>query len=337
MTSADDDSFWHIHDAPRQQPQTTRSSPDLPMTAPDSDHDIDLLNHLGHVTKDLDQLVHWLDAKPILQDRSRQHFEDRRAEGEEREGRRIEGSGSQSRGSAAFPTQISIQSRSSEPTPALDPRPALSTQCAPCSLMPSLHHSPQSLGPRDLEREVANTTFDDNYAPNPSDPKQSRRGTDTRLRSASNARVLDLVTGMIENGVQCNVQNPTPSSPNRKWSTSSALAAAHRYFDPQPAIDSLPPPDNIELEVDMTASKPDDETSFNDNVTLRFVSSPAGIRKFGILRYRSSAEAAQSCKHMKKNVPRMRRRRRRASVTAPRAEPSSSQPSAEAQLYNCFT
>ncbi|KAI1140175.1 hypothetical protein F5Y05DRAFT_308611 [Hypoxylon sp. FL0543] len=144
------------------------------------------------------------------------------------------------------------------------------------------------------------------------DGDRSSRQLETRRNSNSpNSRAVDLMTSMIENGVQCNLHVSGPTSP---------MIAAQQ---PSPAANPTPPnrPDfslnpqifadnNMELEVDADfLNQNDDEEVFpSDPMALRNAGVPAGIRKFGYLKYRSSYEAAARCKNMRKSIPRMRRR-----------------------------
>ncbi|GAW16239.1 hypothetical protein ANO14919_056620 [Xylariales sp. No.14919] len=336
MASTDEPPLYHhLHDASVQhqhqhQPQPLSSRPSLPMTPPELDHDRDLLNDVGEVTEDLDKLVHRLNRRPILQDSLRWHGLDKEGVSGETEGTREE-MAFQCEGPDALCTQMSMQLQPSEPTPVLDPIPELSMSCDPCpSTIPPLCDTLQPPGPIHFNHMVADPLADDKSLSKTNDAKRPRRATDVRLhKSASNLRMLGLVTGMIENGVQCNVQNSTPPSPTGTSSTTSlAVPASMRYIEPQDPIDSHLLPGRMQLEVDMGFSELDEETMLNDNLALRHASTPAGIRKFGFLRYRSSTEAAQSCKNMKKSAPRMRRRLKSNSKSA--SGPSTSQPSSSA-------
>ncbi|KAI0913907.1 hypothetical protein F4823DRAFT_469762 [Ustulina deusta] len=324
MASTDEPPLYrHRHNAPVQPPLESRPNP--PMTPPALDHDRDFLSGIEEVTKDLDQLVHRLNRRPILQESLRWHCLDR----EERNGE-AEAGEEQKRFQCQGPNvpymQMSMQVQASEPTPALDPIPELSMPCDPCpSMIPPLCDALQLPAPMHLNSLAADAPSDDKSLPRTNDLRRPRRATDVRLhKSASNHRMLGLVTGMIENGVQCNVQNSTPLSPAGPSSTSSAIPASMRCVEPSDAMDSHLLPDRMQLEVDMGFSELDEETMLNDSLALRHASTPAGIRKFGFLRYRSSSEAAQSCKNMKKSVPRMRRRRRTSPASAPGS--SASQP-----------
>ncbi|KAI1308577.1 hypothetical protein F5Y03DRAFT_350259 [Xylaria venustula] len=332
MASADEPPLGpRLRDAPVQQPREPRPHP--PMTPPELDHHKDFLHGIEEVAKDLDQLVNRLNRRPILQESLRWHFLDReQANGEEPDKREGEGERGREqdrnteeehkRFQYDQPTgpwsHVPVSLQPSEPTPALDPIPELAMPCDPClSTIPPLYDTLQPPGPIHFDSLAADTPSDDKFLdrtlPRTNDYKRPRRPTDVRLhKSASNLRKLGLVTDMIENGVQCNVQNSTPPSPAI---TSSALAlaalpASKRCIEAQDAIDSHLLPGPMQLEIDMGFSELDEDTLLNDNLALRHASTPAGIRKFGFLRYRSSSEAAQSCKNMKKSVPRMRRRHR---------------------------
>ncbi|KAI1087492.1 hypothetical protein F5B19DRAFT_65141 [Rostrohypoxylon terebratum] len=154
----------------------------------------------------------------------------------------------------------------------------------------------------------------------------------SRPSSASNSRTLDLMTTMIENGVQCNVHTSRPTSPKPSPYplTSNLIPPSSEpikfkspdyNLNPQMFHDS-----NMELEVDpnFCLGDDDDEVALSGPSALRDASTPAGVRKFGYLKYRSSYEAAARCKNMKRNIPRMRKRPK---VTRP---PGSTAPSSSA-------
>ncbi|TGJ84939.1 hypothetical protein E0Z10_g3846 [Xylaria hypoxylon] len=308
MASTDDPPLRHLHDASvLQQPLSSR--PSFPMTPPELDHDQALLNGMGEVAEDLDKLVHRLNRRPILQDSLRWHFLDKMEGNGETEETREE-VGFRCEGPNVLSRQMAMRLQLSEPTPTLDPMLELSMPCDPCSsTIPPLCDTLRLPDPVHFDSMVADAPSNDKSLAKTNDAKRSRRATDVRLhKSASNLRMLGLVTGMIENGVQCNVQNSTPPSPTGTSSKSVAVPASMRYIEPQDATDSHLLSGRMQLEIDMGFSELDEETMLNDNLALRHASTPAGIRKFGFLRYRSSSEAAQSCKNMKKSAPRMRRR-----------------------------
>ncbi|KAI1423706.1 hypothetical protein F5Y12DRAFT_519832 [Xylaria sp. FL1777] len=308
--------YRRLRDAPVQQPLESRPNP--PVTPSELGRDRDFLHGVGEVTKDLDQLVHRLNRRPILQDSLRWHFlggEQRNGVAEEIEDEK----GFQGGGSDRPPAHMTMPLQLSEPSPALiNPIPELSMPCDPCpSTIPPLCDTLQPPDPIHFDNLVTATPPDDKSLPKATDLKRPRRATDVRLhKSASNLRMLGLVTDMIENGVQCNVQSSTPPSPAGTSSELSAIPASMRCKEPQDALDSHLLPGRMQLEVDMGFSELDEETMLNDSLALRHASTPAGIRKFGFLRYRSSSEAAQSCKNMKKSVPRMRRRHRTSPASA---------------------
>ncbi|KAI0137792.1 hypothetical protein F4776DRAFT_83387 [Hypoxylon sp. NC0597] len=146
-----------------------------------------------------------------------------------------------------------------------------------------------------------------------------RRQSETRLNSnPPSSRTIDLMTNMIENGVQCNVHISRPTSPMpapQQPSPAAHLApSSHPDLNINPQIFAN---SNVELEVDMDFLRQgSDETPPSDSLALREAGAPVGIKKFGYLKYRSSYEAAARCKNMRKSVPRMRRR--------PKASPSDS-------------
>jgi len=268
----------------------SRSRPTLPMTPPDTDGDKEVMNEShAAVARNLDYLVHKLNRKPILQDSIRWHFLHEESQIQDTE--------------PLTPfTRIPMQP--------LEPISELSMR---------YDHNPSMYPTHDILLPPASIQSDgqatglqpeDKHLPKPCDTKRSRRGTETRLhKSASNLRMLGLVTDMIENGVQCQVQTSTPPSPT-KASTVSLLPTCMRYNEAQDVPDAEILPNRMELEVDINLGAVDEEPALSEALALRQASSPAGISKFGILRYRSSSEAAHSCKNMRKSVPRMRRRHR---------------------------
>ncbi|KAI0551625.1 hypothetical protein F4679DRAFT_538602 [Xylaria curta] len=322
MASADDPPLYRIHDASVRQPLSPH--PALPMTPPELDHDRPLLNGVGDVTQDLDNLVHRLSRKPIFQDSLRWCFLEQ-ARGDEGSTEEVEEERQvRYEGPNAFSTQMPMQLQPSEPTPALDPIPELSMQCDPCpSMLPPLCEPLQPPSSYPFDNVVAESRPEGKLPCKPSDVKHPRRMESRLHRSASNLRMLGLVTGMIENGVQCNVHNSTPSSPTRKLSVPTTLPTSMRYIEAQDPVEPHLLPGRMQLEIDQGFSELDEETLLNENLALRHAGTPAGIRKFGFLRYRSSSEAAQSCKNMKKSVPRMRRRRKPS--TTPASDSSTSQ------------
>ncbi|KAI3326302.1 hypothetical protein HD806DRAFT_442762 [Xylariaceae sp. AK1471] len=329
MASADDDPPLYLHDSSVQQPpmpmQMPMLRPTMPMTPPEMDEDDKhLLNGSRDVARNLDILIHRLNRKPMLQDSLRWHHFLNEEEQQEQERQSLH-----HEEPIAIPTQTSMQPSAS--TLALDPIPELLMQCdhnpsipsPPCDIL-----LPPPPGQNQLDNEVSGPPPEDKTLPKTNDIKRPRRPTETRLhKSASNHRMLDLVTDMIENGVQCNVQNSSPPSPTRTSSTSSALPAPTHCIEPDDTPDSYLLPTRMELEIDMGFSEGDEETMLNDTLALRRASIPNGIRKIGCLRYRSSSEAAQACKNMKKCVPRMRRRRRTSPTSTPASASSASQPS----------
>lgn len=332
MEPAGDAAPYHIHEASVQQPLSPR--PSLPMTPPGLHRDVHLLHSTEDVATDLDldRLVHRLNRKPIFQDPLRWHFlarEDGQKETEETGGGRELRHEGLYNNNHSFSMHMSEQWQQSEPIPALGSIPELSMQLDSCpQTIPPWHESPRPPGPSqfDLVSDApSEDKSEDTSLSKTNDVKRLRRSTDTRLhRSASNLRMLGLVTGMIENGVQCNIQNSSPPSPAGTLSTSSALPASMRFIEPRDPIDPRASPGRMQLEVDVGSNELDEETLLNESLGLRHASTPAGIRKFGLLRYRSSSEAAQSCKNMKKSVPRMRRRRKTNST--PASEASMSRP-----------
>ncbi|KAI1370758.1 hypothetical protein F4677DRAFT_342974 [Hypoxylon crocopeplum] len=140
-----------------------------------------------------------------------------------------------------------------------------------------------------------------------------RRQTEKRHRSTSpNPRTLDLLANMVETGAQCNVHASGPSTPLTPIRPSS-LTPIPTNSAPPPRLDHNINPqmvdeDKMDLEIDMDFCAEEGEAAPSEGLTLRDAGAPAGVRKFGFLKYRSSLEAASRCKNMRKSVPRMRRR-----------------------------
>ncbi|KAI1817430.1 hypothetical protein GGS20DRAFT_37075 [Poronia punctata] len=278
----------------------SRSRPVLPMTPPDTDGDKYPIAASGAVvSRNLDYLVHKLNRKPIMQDSIRWHFL-----------RKEEQVQAQVHPTEPLAPLTRIAAQPLEPTPTLEPlskpttgydlNPSTSPTAQEILLPPAgiQSHSQAAYPPTDPAEDIR--------LPKTNDIRRPRRATESRLhKSASNHRMLGLVTDMIEKGVQCHVQTSTPPSPARASSTTHAHI--HRDEVDVPS-DPEKSPSRMELEVDVGLGDVEEEPAINDIFALRNASSPAGISKFGVLRYRSSSEAAHSCKNMKKAVPRMRRR-----------------------------
>ncbi|KAI0406007.1 hypothetical protein F4802DRAFT_129097 [Xylaria palmicola] len=330
MAPADDPPLHQIHSSAQQS--LAKPVP-VPLSPPQLqlDHGRHVPNNNTNtpdVARDLDKLVHRLNRKPILQDPLQWHLLDKERSREEtreiEEGLHFQYEGPDH----VFSMPNSMPLPPSEPTAALHPIPEFSMQCDPSpSTMSPLYDPPRSPRPYQLDRPPLDAPSEDRKLVKASDAKRLRRGTEKPLhKSASNLRMLGLMTGMIENGVQCNVQSSTPSSPTKATSTALTLPTAPGYIEPQDPIESHLLSGRMQLEVDPGFSELDEDTLLNDNLTLRNASTPSGIRKFGFLRYRSSSEAAQACKNMKKSVPRMRRRRRtNSTATSESSVPPTSQ------------
>ncbi|KAI1177672.1 hypothetical protein F4777DRAFT_540902 [Nemania sp. FL0916] len=196
--------------------------------------------------------------------------------------------------------------------PILGPIPEFSMQYNPHSWsMQPFYEPPRSPGPSQFPSRIPDAPLEDNSASKSIYARRPRRGTETRLhKCASNPRMLDRMTDMIENSVQCKVQTSTPPSPTKGSSTSSAHPLPMQYMETEDTTEAHLAACSLQLEVDMGFTGPDDDALFGEGLSLRDANTPAGIRKVGFLRYRSSSEAAQACKNMKRSVPRMRRRRK---------------------------
>ncbi|RYP82005.1 hypothetical protein DL769_001762 [Monosporascus sp. CRB-8-3] len=148
--------------------------------------------------------------------------------------------------------------------------------------------------------------------------RKPRRQTDSRLQQ--NPCLENLLTTMVENNVQCNVQGSTPDPPGLGWRSSiSRLRASAQPGDSsqfEQADDVL-----MDLVVDANYCEGDDEILLNDTIALREAGAPAGIRKLGALKYRSSADAGSHCRNTKKNIPRVRKRQK-TKASAPSAVPA---------------
>ncbi|KAI1270496.1 hypothetical protein F5Y18DRAFT_14460 [Xylariaceae sp. FL1019] len=282
-----------------------RSGPAMPDTPPESEGDLPPHD----VGANIDILVHRLNRKPLLHDSLRWQFLDAEQGPVNLEPEPIATY-------AKIPVRPNHPPEHAEHTPALSPilEPINASFSRPC-MSPSVNSTPSLYPSPPLQHEQISTSH---LARATSQSQQQslkrlRRPTESRLhKSASNLRMLDLMSGMVENGVQCKVQTSTPPSPTKTCSTSSVLPlpVAKGFIEPQDLTDPEQLPARMDLEVDMGFSEQDEETMLNETLALRHASTPAGIRKMGFLRYRSSTEAALQCKNMKKSVPRMRRRAR---------------------------
>ncbi len=133
---------------------------------------------------------------------------------------------------------------------------------------------------------------------------RSRRQMD--LRPQHNPCLKHLLATMVERNVQCNVQSSAPEHP--ALTPRSLLPRIISSAEPRGGSGMIGFDDLMDLEVDPNYCEGDDEALLNDTVALRQASLPAGIRKHGVLRYRSSADAGVQSRNMKRNIPRMRRR-----------------------------
>ncbi|RYP46058.1 hypothetical protein DL768_007684 [Monosporascus sp. mg162] len=148
--------------------------------------------------------------------------------------------------------------------------------------------------------------------------RRLRRQTDPPLQQKPCLEIL--LTTMVENNVQCSVQSSTPDPP----ALGSQSSISRLRSSAQPGDGSQfeqADGDLMDLVVDANYCEGDDEILLNDTIALREAGCPAGIRKFGALKYRSSAEAGSHCRNMKKNIPRMRRRPK-TKASAPSAVPA---------------
>ncbi|KAI1098781.1 hypothetical protein F4804DRAFT_113149 [Jackrogersella minutella] len=138
------------------------------------------------------------------------------------------------------------------------------------------------------------------------------RHSETRFNSnTSKSRSHDLMSNMVENGVQCNVRASRSISPMpapRKPSSSDLTPSIGPIYNINPQIMHN---GDMEVEVDPDFCKNDDnddEDPSSGPSVFRDASVPSRVRKFGYLKYRSSSEAAARCKNMRKSLPRMRKR-----------------------------
>ncbi|KAI0595366.1 hypothetical protein F4775DRAFT_373131 [Biscogniauxia sp. FL1348] len=139
-----------------------------------------------------------------------------------------------------------------------------------------------------------------------------RQTVPLHYNSISSLRSLDLVTDMIENSLQCNVRNSTPSPAPQPANTAFGSPIEPRNGPDEDMLD-----DDMNLEVDLGYREQDDTSLLDDTNVLRHAS------ESGFLRYRSSTELASSCRILKRSVPRMRRRRRNKSPKSPPMPPKS--------------
>ncbi|RYO92286.1 hypothetical protein DL766_001777 [Monosporascus sp. MC13-8B] len=148
--------------------------------------------------------------------------------------------------------------------------------------------------------------------------RKLRRQTDPRFQQ--NPWLENMLTTMVENNVQCNVQRSSPDPPALGLPSSISLLRASAQpgdcSQSEQADDVL-----MDLAVDANYCEGDDEILLNDTIALREAGAPAGIRKPGALKYRSSVDAGSHSRHMKKNIPRMRRRQKKK-ASAPSAVPA---------------
>ncbi|RYO88019.1 hypothetical protein DL764_008778 [Monosporascus ibericus] len=148
--------------------------------------------------------------------------------------------------------------------------------------------------------------------------RKLRRQTDLRLQQNPGLEIL--LTTMVENNVQCNVQGSTPDPPD--LGSRSSISRLPSSAQPGGSSQFKQADDDLmDLVVDANYCEGEDEILLNDTIALREAGGPAGIRKLGALKYRSSAEAGSHCRNLKKNIPRMRRRQK-TKASAPSAVPA---------------
>ncbi|KAI0472982.1 hypothetical protein GGR56DRAFT_591917 [Xylariaceae sp. FL0804] len=104
-------------------------------------------------------------------------------------------------------------------------------------------------------------------------------------RSSSSLKTLGLMTEMVANGVQCNVQAAAPPTP----STSSLWPS---YIEPDDRPDQGVVP--TVLENDLGYREEGGDAPHNDFLGLRHPGTSQGVRKSGLLHYRRSSEAAKA-------------------------------------------
>ena len=139
--------------------------------------------------------------------------------------------------------------------------------------------------------------------------KRLRRQTDPRPQQQQNNPCLEnLLTTMVEHNVQCNVQSSGPE-PTPMLTSRPSLLRISSSVVPSGCGSGLAVFDDLmPLEVDANYCEGEDDALLNDTVALRDAGAPAGVKKHGGLRYRTSADVGGQYRNMKRNVPRMRRR-----------------------------
>ena len=190
--------------------------------------------------------------------------------------------------------RLSSTSSSDEPEPASEP---ISPSPAPIVVDEiALSHSPPPLDPPRPSRYP-------NLCPSyhgPSMPKS----------------IESLVEGMISSGDQCNVYQPPPLP-----------LAIPNYIEPDDNVAGM------DLEVDESEFY-EASVLLDSMPSLRRASGPGfgGIRKHGLLRFRTSSDIALSCANVVRSKPRMRRRRKVLPSVASSAPSAPASPSPSLSL-----
>ncbi|KAK7755998.1 hypothetical protein SLS62_001941 [Diatrype stigma] len=161
--------------------------------------------------------------------------------------------------------------------------------------------------------------------------RRLRRQTDPRPQQQQHNHpcLENLLTNMVEHEVQCNVQGATleppvlttrpsllriPPPPAAAVSSTTTTTTSSGLAD----FDHL-----MDLEVDTNYCEGADENLLDDTIALREAGAPTGVKKPGTtLRYRTSMDVGVQCRNMKRNIPRMRRRKPKTKPYAPPAEPA---------------
>lgn len=136
--------------------------------------------------------------------------------------------------------------------------------------------------------------------------RRLQRQMNVQLQSCSNHRkdISTLVEGLLANESQCRLHRPTPSRSNLY----SPIEDEDASDIPESESRSM----NLDEDEGFAEMGEDEALALDDEMTLRRASTPSGIRKYNLVRWRTSADCVSAVnmqgKGKVRSVPRMRRR-----------------------------
>jgi hypothetical protein len=216
------------------------------------------------------------------------------------------------------PATIEVSSPIQEMSPPIEPLvPSITAS-------PAVSHKDLRDSPLPNHNATGHDSVDDGM-PMIEDTKNSPPQSDACAQSNTfNPRAVreSLMELMITHGLQCNVQTSTPTTPISACRPSLPNFTTTSNFNRIPCLAPIPrftpllqlgsdePMGDTEmsLEVDVGYNEQEDDFLLNSLVSLRQAAAPGGIRRYGGLKYRRSAEIALQGKNMRRNEIKMRKR-----------------------------